>query len=85
MPMIPQGQGGPEGLAAMLAGQMGGGQAPPPQGGGDWLANAINSVHEGMVQESDAEQVSLLGAIINQLTTFQAKRMKPAGQGSAGG
>ena len=79
MPMMPQAQGAPEGLSELLAAKLGGGPQPPAEGGGDWLVNAINSVHEGMVQESDAEQVSLLGAIINQLTTFQAKRMKPGG------
>lgn len=46
----------------------------PPEGGDDWLVQAINSVHNGMVQEGDPKQVSLLGAILNQLTTFQANQ-----------
>lgn len=62
------------------------GQTNQPAGqSGNWLAVAINAVHEGMVEESDPDQVSLLGAIINQLTTFQAKRMSPKGQGASGG
>jgi hypothetical protein len=62
------------------------GAPPPPEGSegeGDWLVNAINSVHNGMVQEGDPKQVSLLGAILNQLTTFQANQANA--QGPQGG
>jgi hypothetical protein len=80
MPQIP--------LQAMLA-QMGAQGGPPPEqqepGEGDWLVNAINSVHSGMVQEADPKQVSLLGAILNQLTTFQANRANAGAQGQQGG
>jgi hypothetical protein len=51
--------------------------------GGDWLVNAINSVHDGMLHEGDPKQVSLLGAILNQLTTFQANQANA--QGPQGG
>lgn len=86
----PQG-GPPPQLAAMLA-QLGGPGGPPQGGGepdsdeqgGDWLVNAINSVHKGMVQEGDPKQVSLLGAILNQLTTFQANQAN-AQQSQPGG
>lgn len=47
----------------------------------DWLTTAINAVHSGMVSESNPRQVSLLGAILNQLTTFQANAM---GKGAGG-
>lgn len=82
MPMIPQ--------ALMAAMQQGGPGGPPPPeqgepGEGDWLVNAINSVHSGMVQEADPKQVSLLGAILNQLTTFQANRANQAQQGPGQG
>ena len=84
MPQIP--------LQAMLA-QMGAQGGPPANssaseagepGEGDWLVNAINSVHSGMVQEADPKQVSLLGAILNQLTTFQANQAAQ-GQQQQGG
>lgn len=81
MPQIPM---------AMLAAMQGGGQGGPPsepdqdEQGGNWLVNAINAVHAGMVQEGDPKQVSLLGAILNQLTTFQANRANEA-QGPAQG
>lgn len=93
MPMIPQGGAGmPPQLAAMLAQMHGPGGPPQGQGGepdsdemgNDWLVNAINSVHKGMVQEGDPKQVSLLGAILNQLTTFQANQAN-AQQGPQGG
>jgi hypothetical protein len=73
-------------VAALLA-QLGGGQsgAPlPEEPEGDWLTEAINAVHEGMVQESDPKQVSMLGKIIDLLTTFQAKAHAPQGNGPAG-
>jgi hypothetical protein len=87
--MMPQGQMPPQ-LQALLAqmGQGGGPSGPPEQsepGEGDWLVNAINSVHNGMVQESDPKQVSLLGAILNQLTTFQANRANAGAQGQQAG
>ena len=64
----------PQMMAQLMASLGGGGQQqqPPDQGGGDWLTAAINAVHSGMVEEKDPKQVSLLGAILNQLTTFQA-------------
>lgn len=57
----------------LMSAQQGGGQ-PPADDGGDWLVQAINAVHNGMIEEGDPKQVSLLGAILNQLTTFQANR-----------
>jgi len=84
-------QGGPPVDPAMmeqlLASLGGGGQpaaqtAPPPDT--DWLTTAINSVHQGMVAEKDPNQVSLLGAILNQLTTFQAKDMSKGGSPQGG-
>lgn len=57
--------------------------ANEPKGTGNWLVDAINAVHAGMVQEHDPKQVSLLGAILNQLTTFQANKMAPS-KGSGG-
>jgi hypothetical protein len=95
MPMLPDGtqlpypgQGGGGGMAEMLAQRLGPPAGPPEREieGGDWLVNAINSVHKGMVEEQDGKQISLLGAILNQLTTFQANRMNASGgaQGSGG-
>lgn len=88
MPTLPDGtqlpypqQGGGNGMAAMLSQAMAGG----PQGGGDWLVDAINSVHSGMQEEGDPKQVSLLGAILNQLTTFQANRANAAQGQQQGG
>lgn len=93
----PQAQAMIQQLAAAQGGQGGapGGMPPgPPPGmsagdaqqgdGGDWLVNAINSVHDGMIHEGDPKQVSLLGAILNQLTTFQANQASAA-QGPQGG
>ena len=68
----------------MAAMQQGGNQSTAQADPGDWLVNAINSVHDGMVQESDPKQVSLLGAILNQLTTFQANRAGAQQQGQGG-
>ena len=70
-----------QGQASALAGRM---EPASDIEGGDWLVNAINSVHKGMVEESDPKQISLLGAIINQLTTFQANRVNAGQQGSGG-
>lgn len=84
MPMIP---GDNPMQAALRYAQMGAQQQQgnEPAAGGDWLANAINEVHKGMVEEGDPKQVSLLGAIINQLTTFQANRANASQtQGASG-
>lgn len=71
----------PQMLQQMLAQLEGGGGAPPAgppaQGGGNWLVEAINAVHTGMVEETDPKQVSLLGKVIDLLTTFQATSMAP--------
>ena len=76
-------------LLAQLGGGGGGGQpppqAPPDAGQGDWLTAAINSVHAGMVQDSDPKTVSLLGAILNQLTTYQAQKAPGQSQGQPQG
>lgn len=82
--MQPQGQG-PD-IQALLS-QLGGGQdapqdAPSPQG--NWLVDAINAVHDGMVEETDPQIVSLLGSIIDKLTTVQAKVAAPTGQAPVG-
>lgn len=73
-------------LQQMLS-QLGGSPGGPPQGGqespdqGDnWLVDAINAVHEGMVQDNDPQSVSMLGQIINLLTTYQAKKASEQGQ-----
>ena len=93
-PMDPSQAGPPQGgppvdpaMMEQLLASLGGGQpqaqtAPPPAE--DWLATAINSVHQGMVAEKDPNQVSLLGAILNQLTTFQAKDMSKGGSPQGG-
>lgn len=77
---------------AMLEQILGGGGAPggmagaagppmPQQGGGDWLTDLINSTHQAMVSESDPATVSVLGKIIDLLTTVQAKKAQ-GGSGS---
>ena len=77
-------QADPEMMQQMMS-QMGGAQQPAQAApNGDWLATAINSVHDGMVQEQDPNQVSLLGAILNQLTTFQAKDAAKGGNAQGG-
>jgi hypothetical protein len=85
MPMIP----GDNPMQAALRYAQQGGQPQPTEGGADWLVNAINEVHKGMVEEGDPKQISLLGAILNQLTTFQANRANTgataqAAQGAGG-
>jgi hypothetical protein len=81
----------PEMLMQMIAAAGGeGGGGPMPQPGeadaqNDWLTAAINAVHAGMVEEADPKQVSLLGAILNQLTTFQANRANAAQPAASGG
>lgn len=76
------GMGMPAGDPSMEMPQMQGMQMPMPQGGGpevpgeqesgNLLVDAINAVHSLMVHEQNPKQVSLLGAILNQLTTYQA-------------
>jgi len=80
-----------EAIMAQLGGgaAMAGGAMPPPQqpeaeAGGDLMGTAINAVHQLMVQEGDPKAVSLLGAILNQLTTYQANKAAPAGAGAGG-
>lgn len=76
--------GFPEGMPGGVPGGMPGGPPEEPgmeQPDEDWLTTAINAVHSGMVSESNPRQVSLLGAILNQLTTFQANAM---GKGAGG-
>ena len=93
-PMDPSQAGPPQGgppmdpamMEQLLASLGGGGQppaqtAPPPPG--DWLATAINSVHQGMVAEKDPQVVSMIGAILDKLTTVQAKLMPGQGQGGS--
>ena len=85
----PQGQIDPQMLMQLLGG--GGGMpqgGPMPQGGdqqeapeneGDWLTSLINDTHEAMVTEKDPATVSVLGKIIDLLTTVQAKKAGSGG------
>ena len=75
-------------LSALLS-QLGQGQMPPqggeaPDSGDNWLADAINAVHDGMVAEHDPQIVSDLGDILNRLTTVQAKMSQTQGNGPVG-
>lgn len=61
-------------------GMPGGAEPPmPQQGGGDWLTDLINSTHQAMVSEPDPATVSVLGKIIDLLTTVQAKKAQGGG------
>lgn len=76
--MNPQMMGGseqvpPEILEALM-GQMGAGAPPEAAAAEPTWADAINTVHQLMVTEQDPQLVSLLGAVLNQLTTGQAKK-----------
>jgi hypothetical protein len=89
--MMPQqGQMDPQMLMQLLAGGQGVGMPSGgmmPQGGdqqdapdnGDWLTNLINDTHEAMVTEKDPATVSVLGKIIDLLTTVQAKKAGSGG------
>lgn len=98
MPQLPNDPAQLQAILAQLGGSGGGadmqGQpagldpasADQPTGPNDnWLVDAINAVHDGMVLEGDPKQVSLLGAILNQLTTFQANSHGAAQQGQQQG
>lgn len=69
----------PEFMQALL-GQMGGG-APPQQAEApkDWLAELLNSAHAAMIAAQDPQEVSVLGKIMDLLTTVQAKRATAQG------
>lgn len=86
-----QPQGGQPDIQALLS-QLGGQGAPPqagpsPQGDdGNWLVDAINAVHSGMVEETDPQIVSMTSKILDLLTTVQAKQALPKpGQAATGG
>ena len=84
MQMVPQ-------MLQQILGGMGGGmpggsgapmQGPPPgpQGGGEnWLADMINLAQESLYAASDAQDVSVLGKIMDLLTTIQAKKAQAGG------
>lgn len=84
------GMGMPSGMEGMGMPGAPGGMQQEDSGPGedhsesDWLTTAINAVHGGMVQERDPKIVSLLGAIINQLTTVQERVMQPQQGGMSG-
>ena len=81
----------PQMLQQILGGMGGGGgtemggapmQGPPPgpQGGGEnWLADMINLAQESLYAASDAQDVSVLGKIMDLLTTMQAKKAQAGG------
>ena len=74
----------PQMIQALLSGQGGGmPQGAPPQEQDapeeDWLTELINDAHKAMVAEKDPQIVSVLGAILNQLTTVQAKKAQQSG------
>jgi hypothetical protein len=90
--MMPPGPSGQQIDPQMLMQLLGGGGGMPqggpmPQGGdqqdspdnGDWLTNLINDTHEAMVTEKDPATVSVLGKIIDLLTTVQAKKAGSGG------
>ena len=58
--------------------EMGGGEAPESPSG-DWLTDLINRTHQAMVSEADPATVSVLGKIIDLLTTVQAKKASGGG------
>ena len=66
----------PELLAALQGGggAPAGGQPDEEQSPDEIIGQAINLVHQAMVSDQDPKGVSLLGAILNQLTTYQANR-----------
>lgn len=78
-------------MLQQILGGMGGGmpggsgapmQGPPPgpQGGGEnWLADMINLAQESLYAASDAQDVSVLGKIMDLLTTIQAKKAQAGG------
>lgn len=73
-----QGAGGAPGMG-------GGPGAPPspageaPEASGDWLTGLINDTHDALVQEADPAVVSVLGKIMDLLTTVQAKKAQAGG------
>jgi len=81
----------PQMLQQILGGMGGGGgaemggapmQGPPPgpQGGGEnWLSDMINLAQESLYAASDAQDVSVLGKIMDLLTTMQAKKAQAGG------
>lgn len=70
-------------LGGMGGGQgapMGGASAGPPQGGSEnWLTDMINLAQESLYAASDAQDVSVLGKIMDLLTTIQAKKAQAGG------
>lgn len=68
------GMGGMGGAGMSGMSSMPGMPSSSSEGGGDWLTELINSTHEAMVSESDPATVSVLGKIIDLLTTVQAKK-----------
>lgn len=84
--MIPtsggQGQVPPELLQALMSG-MAGGEAMPPaepeaEAPKDWLSELLNMTHGAMISAQDPQEVSVLGKVIDLLTTVQAKRASAA-------
>lgn len=53
---------------------------PPPVGGGDdYLAEAIEVLHAGMVDEQDPEAIAAVSQCLTALTRLQAKKSQGGG------
>ena len=74
------GGGGMPGGGAEMGGAAMQGPPPGPQGGGEnWLSDMINLAQESLYAASDAQDVSVLGKIMDLLTTIQAKKAQAGG------
>lgn len=73
-PAMMGGESVPPEILEALMGQMGGAPVEEAAAPEPTWADAINTVHQLMVSEQDPQLVSMLGAVLNQLTTGQAKK-----------